>query len=289
MKILITGATGFIGSNLISSLIKDTGCFIYTVSKTPVSNSSSNLKNILYNLTDKNFTDKLPENVDVVIHLAQSNEYRNFPDKANDIFEVNVHSTQLLLEWSRKTGVKKFIFASTGNVYKLQNKLLNETDICEPEGYYGASKYAAEQLIKPYNQFFETIILRIFGVYGPGQKKMTIPNMIEKIKNGEEIILADGKGLCFTPLYIDDCVEMITRIIHKNQNSKIINLAGSEKIDLGQLVEIICKIIDTAPKIKLIKKDAMYLMGDTTLFKNEYKYSHSIDIGTGIKKTIKYE
>ncbi len=288
MKILITGAKGYIGSHLIQELEKDVSLEIFGVSRTKTDSEvrSEKKKYIYADLSSDNFTKELPDNIDVVIHLAQSSAYRDFPAMAEDIFNINVRSTQLLLDWSVKTGVKKFVFASTGNVYKQQNKLLNENDPCEPVGYYGASKYAAEQIIKPYNQFFETCILRIFGVYGPGQKKMTIPNIIEKIKNREEITLAGGKGLCFTPLYIDDCVEILMKLISNTRNPQICNLSGNEIIHLGNLIQIIGKTLDIKPLLKIIESKPMYLTGSNQKLVDEIAYTPKIKIERGIALTL---
>jgi UDP-glucose 4-epimerase len=289
LNILVTGASGFIGSNLIIDLLKSDEYVVYALSRKPIFNSSEKFHNIIGDLSTDDFTKDLPAQMDVVIHLAQSNEYRNFPDKADDIFAINVRSTQMLLEWSRKVRIKKFIFASSGNVYKLQNKLLSENDICAPEGYYGATKYAGEQIITPYKEFYQIVILRIFGAYGHGQDNMTIPNIIKKIKNKEEISLAKAAGLYFTPLFIADCVEMINAVINSNSKSLVYNLAGNDVIHLGHLVEIISKIIAIKPRINLIDKEPMYLMGDSTRFKKDFNYYPSTNIEAGIEKTIGYE
>ena len=289
MNILVTGALGYIGSHLVQKLLGDSKNVVFAVFRNHLQESTFNLIPVIADLTDTNFTDSFPKNIDVIVHLAQSKGYRNFPDASDDIFSVNVRSTQLLLEWGRKNGIKKFIFASTGNVYKQQNKLLKETDICEPIGYYGASKYAAEQLIKPYNQFFQTNILRIFGVYGPTQKNMTIPNIINRIKNGQEITLAKNAGLYFTPLYIDDCVEMILCNIYKSmENSEIIyNLAGNEPVHLGKVLELVSGFINTiTPIVRITDEEPMYLMGDDSLFSNDFSFTPSVKIEEGFKKML---
>ena len=286
MNILITGANGYIGSNLITHLLKKEDYVIYALSKSEIAISNDRFINIVCDLSGVHFTQKLPQGIDTVIHLAQSNQYRNFPEGAQDVFAVNIQSTQLLLEWSRKNNISKFIFSSTGNVYKPENKLLTEKDACEPIGYYGASKYAAEQLIHTYSQFFRTIVVRIFGVYGPGQKSMTIPNIIERIKSSTPITLAKGIGLNFTPLYISDCIEMLTHIIENKNKNKLYNLTGNETIHLGHLVELISKFVNVVPKIKLTEDEPMYLTGSATLFNEDHQYNPAITIEEGLKKIL---
>ncbi len=293
MKILITGAKGYIGSHLVNELAKDNSVHLFCVcNSTPFAEVEAN--NVTYlkaDLSTDDFIKELPEKIDVIIHLAQSNNYRNFPEMAEDIFNVNIRSTQLLLHWSIKAGVKKFIFSSTGNVYKQQNKLLSESDLCEPNSYYGASKYAAEQIIKPYQKYFNVTLLRIFGVYGPGQKNMTVPNIINKVVTNEEISLANNEGLFFTPLYIDDCVLMIIQILKATfqAQNNVYNISGNEKVHLGILVEIISQITSVKPKIKVTEDNTVYLMGDASSFLKEFNYKIKTPFIQGIEQTIKYE
>jgi nucleoside-diphosphate-sugar epimerase len=286
MNILVTGAAGYIGSNLIHFLMKKSNYVVYAVSRDKLHVSDKQLHHVVCDLTEFDFINKLPPKIDTVIHFAQSNEYRNFPDGASDMFAVNVRSTQLLLEWGRRNKISKFIFSSTGNVYKPQNKLLIESDACQPNGYYGASKFVAEQLIQPYSQFFETKILRLFGVYGPGQKGMVVANIIEKLRSGEAVTLAQGIGLKFTPLYIDDCVKMIEETIRIKTDANIYNFAGNKVIRLGDIAELIAQNLKINLEILTNQNNPTYLMGSIDKFLNDYEYVPTIDLEIGIKRTL---
>ncbi len=291
MNILITGANGFIGSHLVAKLAQDINNTVYAVYRKDNQANLPQVKKIFVDLSTENFENQLPKEIDCIVHLAQSEAYREFPEKANQIFDINVKSTQRIAEWALKNKIKKFIFSSTGNVYKQQNILLKENDTCEPIGYYGASKFAAEQLIKPYQDFFDVFILRIFGVYGPGQKQMTIPNIIDRVKNNSTVTLAKNAGLFFTPLYIDDCIEMIERIINSTNPKKFntYNLAGSETIHLGELTESIGEILGINPKIEINNNEPMYLMGDVSLFNKDFGYNTNTNIKKGLTQTLKHE
>ena len=293
MKILITGAGGFIGSCLTAELLKQPNTELFCVVSQNAINklSGETITYTFLDLSSSDFDKRLPKTADIVIHLAQSNAYRNFPDKAKDIFDINVKSTQILLDWSIKAGIKKFIYASSGNVYLQQNKKLIEQDTCDSGSYYGASKYAAEQLIKPYQQYFNTVIIRIFGVYGPRQKNMTVPNIINKVLQSEEITLAKNAGLYFTPLYIDDCIEMLIKLIEypTTKNYQVYNFSGNEVVNLGDLVKIVSEKTETKPNIKVVDIEPMYLMGDSTKFFNDYNYIITVPFKTGVEKMMNYE
>ena len=102
-NILITGSSGYIGKLLIKNLLsKSNKIKIYALVRENVINNLDNVIYIKCDLSNISFSKILPLNIDVVIHLAQSNNYRLFPEKADDIFNINISSTQKLLEWSRK-------------------------------------------------------------------------------------------------------------------------------------------------------------------------------------------
>ena len=214
MNILITGANGFIGRHLIGTLLQEETHHIWGIARQPLALDSKYYCHLTVDLTRKNWTDVLPSPIDTVVHLAQSNRYRaqDFPEGSRDMLAVNVNSTLELLEWARKNHVKQFILSSTGNVYKPSPKLFVEDDSCFPTNMYAATKLSAEYFVQQYREFFQGIVLRLFSIYGPHQKRRLLPMIIDRIKTGGEIILASEKGIYLTPLYVSDCVEMIWRL-----------------------------------------------------------------------------
>ena len=128
MKILITGAKGFLGSAFVNELAKAGKHEIIALVKDAGPNSNT-VKYISADLSNSSFTDNIPGTADCVIYLAQSNHYRNFPSGASDMFAVNTAAVASLLDWSSKNGVKKFIYASTGNVYEPRQELLKRNSL----------------------------------------------------------------------------------------------------------------------------------------------------------------
>ena len=277
-SVLITGASGFLGRNLSSRLSR-----------------SERYKLILINrenhfdLSANSWTDKIPTaQVDIIVHLAQSNRFREFPEGAEDIFKVNMASTFELLEWARNHGVKRFIFASTGNVYKEQQDKATEFSDCDPGSFYAVSKYCAEKLIESYANVFEVINARIFGLYGPGQKDNLIDNIIKSVQSGNEITLASGKGLFITPVFIEDAIDSFICLMNSSiPNPKlVVNLAGDETLSLHDIVFSISEVIGKSPEIKETGEDPKYLCGDNLKFKNIFGASDFIDFDEGIRKTL---
>jgi UDP-glucose 4-epimerase len=277
-SILITGSSGFLGSNLVSRLSHSKKFNLILI----------NRKNN-FDLSKNGWTDEIPDTpIDIVIHLAQSNKYREFPDGAEDMFQVNISATFELLEWARKNGVKRFIFASTGNIYKNLQGKATENSECDPDSFYAKSKYCAEKLIESYSDNFEIIIVRIFGLYGPGQIDNLFSNIIKKIQEGKELTLACGKGLFVTPIFIDDAVNSFLKFINTFlPNPKlIVNLAGDDVLSLYDIASSISKAIDKPPNIKITKEIPQYLCGDNLKYKNIFGEKKFVQFDESIKKTL---
>jgi len=243
MRILLTGSSGFIGSALTERL--SVGNELFTMSR-----SKSNRANHFHiNIQEENFSNKLPPTIDYVIHLIQSDSYGDFPDGAQELFRTNIVGSFQLLEWARKANVKRFIFASSGNVYKWGDETLNEKSEKAPDTFYGASKLAVEQLAAQYTQFFEFVALRPFTVYGPGQRKMTISNLLQRLMEEKKISIQGGEGPTFSPLYIDDCMEFFTRAVTAPLKERYLalNISGLEILSIKEMVDILSGLSGKSP------------------------------------------
>ena len=267
MNVLITGASGYTGERLCYALAESH--HVVAVVRDCEKNSFKHPKitALEVDLSIKtDFENFLPDNINVVIHLAQSREYRNFPEGAEDMFSINSTSTFHLLEWGRKIGLKHFVFTSTGNVYRQSDSALSEASACEPSSFYAVSKYNGEQMCKMYSPFFQVTILRVFGIYGAGQKGMLVPNIYNMIQSQKEISLADGVGLKLTPINVVDAVMSIQSILTSDQlnNPEILNLSGDETIGLNDLIALLEKY--SGLSAKKLNTDSNYnsLVGDNS-------------------------
>lgn len=236
MKILITGATGFVGSHLARTLQPRHEIFALA-RKRPTPDFPTQAHWIEQDLTQPLDYSRLPDRVEAVIHLAQSKFYRQFPDQAQDIFAVNIQSTFQLLEYARRVGVECFIFASTGGIYGYSYEKFVETDPVNPLNFYLSSKYSAELLIANYQPFFSTVVFRFFFVYGPGQRGMLIPNLLGKVQRNEPVVIEGNPGLRINPIYVEDAVQVFEPALELS-TSALFNVAGNEVITLTDLVEL---------------------------------------------------
>jgi nucleoside-diphosphate-sugar epimerase len=262
VRIVLTGASGFIGGRLLRSLAARHE--MVAVGRTPPAGGVLHVEHDLARPLDRA---RLPERADAVVHLAQSRHYREFPERADDIFAVNVRSTFELLEYARGAGVRSFVFASTGGVYGYSYEKLVETDPVNPLNFYLTSKHAAELLIGNYRRFFHTVVLRLFFVYGPGQTRMLIPTLLERVLAGEPITVEGEPGLRINPIYVDDAVEVFRRALAL-ERSDVFNVAGDEVVAIDELVRAMGRVVGREPEIR--HADASHdgdLVGDNARMK----------------------
>lgn len=252
--IVITGADGFIGRHLVARL------------------RTGELNNVVeitlgagFDLSRPGWTGRIQcECADVVVHLAQSLRYREFPGGSWDMFMVNVAATAELLEWARAHSVKRFLLASSGSVYAPACSLLDEEAPCRPGSMYAATKLSAEYIAMQYGRLFQVLIVRPFTVYGPGQRGMLIADMIVRVREGRDIELARGVGVYLTPLFVGDCVGALECLIDASLEDRaaVLNLAGSEILSLGEIVEEISRQTGRAAAIRRTDAQPVYLCGD---------------------------
>jgi UDP-glucose 4-epimerase len=290
MKILVTGASGFIGRNLLPVLTKlGAGNIVFAVARKPPKEVVPNLEWIKADLGDAGWTKYLPDDrFDAVIHLAQSKHYRDFPAQIDDIFKINVYSTVELAQWASKHAVGRFIFASTGNVDGRSNSLYKEEDRCEPETMYGASKLSAEILLRPFSQSMEVVVLRLFAVYGPGQTGAMLPGIIERFNAGSEITLAGSLGVRFNPIYVKDCAEAIHALTSASliKGYEVVNLGGSELIDLRQVTELLESYSDTKAVVRLTSDQPIELAGSNEKMHQLCGLTHETPFAVGLRRTF---
>jgi UDP-glucose 4-epimerase len=248
VRIVVTGAMGFIGRHLVADLA-DRHDVVAIARGAPPDDLAAAAEWVEQDLAEALDPARLPRRVDAVVHLAQSRRYKDLPEGAPDIFAVNVHSTFRLLEWAREAGARVFVLASTGGVYAYSTRPIREDDPVRLANLYFRSKYAAEVLLGAYADLLRPVVLRPFFVYGQGQRGMLVPRLAEQIAAGEEIVLDGDPGVRINPLHVEDAVRVFEPAI-SGTVSGVVNIAGPDVVSMAELVAALGEATGVQPLVR---------------------------------------
>jgi nucleoside-diphosphate-sugar epimerase len=285
MKIVVTGGTGFVGGYAIRRLMADHE--LYCVTRPggvlPVHPHVHRVEQDLKSLD----TGALPASADAVLHLAQSRQFRKFPDQANDIFKVNTDSTLQLLEYARLAKCKVFVYASSGGVCGYMSRPILETDPPQPMNFYLASKYAAECLVNTYGEYFAAVNLRYYFVYGEGQRDMFMPGLVTRVLQGAPVTVAGRTGVEMSPTHVSDAVEATVRSLELTRQETI-NVAGGETTTVFDLAELIGRFAGRKPVYQYeADKGPMAMVANIEKMKFKLGVTPKVTIQDGVERMVK--
>lgn len=310
MKILITGAAGFIGSHLSETLLNEGHEIVGFDNFDPFYDREIKERNLEKSLSIEAFsliegdlnnsadmkTLFSGQKYDVVIHLAAKAGVRPSIKHPLDYTKVNILGTQNLLEMMKIEGIKRLVFASSSSVYGNSTVVPYNEDmnVNNPISPYAATKVAGEVLCSAYWQLFgiSATCLRFFTVYGPRQRpEMAIAKFIRKAYNGESIsVFGDGtSSRDFT--YIDDIIQGVVSAVHTDLGYEIINLGESATIDLNSLIALIEKLTGKEVKkdhFEMQPGDVFTTYADISKAKDLLNYKPTTNMEEGISKYIEW-
>lgn len=239
-SILITGASGLLGREVARKLAPANE--VHAVVRREPLEPVPGVRYLQLDLSADLDTDRLPGRVDAVVHLAQSERFREFPEQAMDVFRVNVASTAMLLDHARRVGASRFIYASSGGVYEAGRQPYHErSPLAAPGqlGYYLGSKLSGEMLAQCYSSSMHVSVLRFFFIYGAGQhRSMLIPRLVDNIREGRPVTIQGEQGLRLNPVHVGDAGQAVLGALDQDAGG-VFNVAGPEVMSLRELCRTI--------------------------------------------------
>ena len=298
---LVTGGAGFIGSHLVDRLVQENYRVIIVDDL-----STGKLKNLNHDatfhhmsITQPTFPDVLNrERPDLVFHLAaQSSVPHSVKDPILDN-EVNVLGTLRLLEASRRAGVEKIIYSSTGGALYGEPEVVPCPDDAPvtPISPYGMSKYMAEQYLEFYSRQYRLnfTTLRYGNVYGPRQDPFgeagVVAIFISAMLGGKRPrIFGDGNQtrdfVC-----VDDIVDANIAAIHRGHR-KALNIGTGQLTSVNQLIEMLKQIIGfrwDAEHGPARAGDVYRISLDSSRAEAELAWTPKTDLAEGLARTVKF-
>ena len=300
MRVFITGGAGFIGSHLANQL-HERGHFVRVLDDLSSGDPAALDGGI--NLTRGDVRDipklwSLLQGVDVVYHLAARASVPAsvlYPREYND---VNVGGTVALLEACRDVGAPRVILASSATVYgNQQQQPIDEALPTHPAVPYAVSKVAAEQYLFNIGALsgFETVALRIFNAYGPGQPlppvhAPVIPQFMHQIIGGGSVVVFGDGSQSRDFVYIDDVVEALIRAATApGIDQQIINVGSGQETTVDELIAQMAQTVGVKANVLHNTETSggiARLVADLHKAQRLLQYAPSVDLALGLQKLL---
>ena len=260
MNIMVTGATGFIGSHLCRELVRK-GSQVFALSH---SGRTHNIQSLLSqkrfhlqtgDIRDVDMVQRIikDNNVKVVFHLAaQLPDSDGFSDPFS-FFDVNARGTLNILNAAHLGNVDRFIYASTLSVYSEPSQFLpaDENHPVQPFTIYGATKLAGELCCNPYSNVMDVTMLRYGGVYGLHEyKRCAVHTFISQALNNKPITIHGDGSQTSDYIYIDDVIQGTLLAWEKNQPG-VYNIGSGEETSVIELARRIVNLAKSKSEITL--------------------------------------
>lgn len=275
MKYLLTGAAGFIGSNLAHLIMsKDPTAKICVIDKLGVGSDTNNLEGLdvqfeKCDLTDYESTAKIVNDFkpDYLIHLAAESHVDRSILGSHEFVKSNVIGTHSVLEALLSLGTNiRALYVSTDEVYgslELEDKAFTEKLKHEPSSVYSATKSAGEALVHAYIKTYklDIVITNCSNNYGPRQyEEKLIPKVIKSLLFGDEIGVYGNGSNIRDWIHVDDHNEALLKVLIGGMTGENYNVGSNNEVTNLQLIEKITAIIES--------QDMKYYMSD--------KYDHTV-------------
>ena len=303
MKVVVTGAAGFIGSQLTESLLADghevTGVDAFTdyyarsVKERNLEKSRDHrgFRLIEGRLQDLDLRPVL-EGVGQIFHLAaQAGVRASWGREFSHYTDHNVLATQRLLEAARAAGGPRVVYASSSSVYGDAPALpLREDARCEPVSPYGVSKLAAEHLGVLYHRNFglPVVSLRYFTVYGPRQRPdMAFHRFLRAARDGEPIHVFGDGGQTRDFTFVSDIVAATRAAADSGRPGSVYNVGGGERVVLNDVLRQIEDV--TGRRLTVVrdedqKGDMRDTFADTTAARRDLGFRSTVSLPQGLER-----
>lgn len=308
MRILVTGADGFIGSHL-TELLLEKGFTVRALSQynsfnywgwLEDINPSSKLEVVTGDIRDPFFCETISKDVDIIFHLAALIAIPFSYKAPQSYVETNITGTLNICNAALNNSVKRVLVTSTSEVYgTAQYVPIDEKHPKQPQSPYSASKIGADAMaLSFYNSFkLPVTIVRPFNTYGPRQSaRAIIPTIITQIASGvKEIKLGDVRPTRDFNYVKDTCSGFLAIANEQKTIGKEINIASNYEISMAETLNIIKEIMNSdvnfitdEQRIRPENSEVFRLWGDNTLIRELTGWQPKYNIREGLKETIEW-
>jgi len=301
MNFLITGAAGFLGSSLANHLARE-GHQVRGLDNLSTGDPQVLAPDVHFTRGDVNDRPKLwtlLQDVDVVYHLAARVSVPESILYPRDYNDANVGGTVALMEAMRDVGVRRVVLSSSGAVYgDLAESTLTESTTPNPRSPYAVSKLAAEYYVRTIGNLWniETVSLRIFNAYGPGQHlppshPPVVPHYLRQALRGGTLVGHGDGSQTRDYIYVDDVVSaMVAASTAPNINGQVINVGSGIETSIKDLIRQVLEVTNSKANVVYNSQTSggvSHMKADLNLAKEKLRFTPSIKLEEGLRFTLK--
>jgi nucleoside-diphosphate-sugar epimerase len=273
---------------LIERLVKEgRPVMATTTSAAPEGDNFESVQWINWNALEAEVPTVVWKEVDAVVHLAKPHDAIRGQGARERNFALSVAATHGLLRRAAASGVRRFVFCSTGYVLGAREAPSMETDRrFSPREPYGSCKACGELVNEMFRDELATATLRFFFPYGPGGDEHFVNRVARSVLEGREIRLDGTEGIRLNPVWIEDLVQGIMKAIDSAESGTF-HLAGPETVSLRQLADIVGRISGREPLFRHSKGgNPDWHVGDMVLASRHFGYAPRTNVEAGLRRLI---
>jgi UDP-glucose 4-epimerase len=300
MHFLVTGGAGFLGAALANRLCHD-GHQVRVIDDLSAGDPARLDERVLFTRGDVANRPKLwtlLQDVDCVYHLAARvlvSESILYPREYN---EVNVGGTVSVLVAMRDAGVRRVVFTSSGAVYGEQARQpVREDQVPNPQSPYAVSKLAGEYYVRTIGALWgiETVILRVFNAYGPGQSlppshPPVVPRFLQQALRGGSLVIFGGGGQTRDFVYVDDAVDaLVAAATAEDVDRRIINVGSGQNTSINELARLVGEVVGQRVDVLLSPAESggvSRLSADISIARKLLGYEPHVELAQGLRLTL---
>jgi len=308
MIALVTGGTGFIGTNLIMRLLAE-GHEVRVIDiavpdgfRAAIKGHKVKVERADVCTLRRRAMDALCKDVHVIFHLAALGSVPRSIKRPMEVYKANVEGTLAVLERARKSTINRLIFASSSSVYG-DTKVLpkHESMPAQPQSPYAASKLIGELYCQQYARHFAVpaVALRLFNVFGAHQRAdveypALIPIWIRTLLQGKRCTAFGSLETSRDWTHVDNVVDAMLRVANVSADrvvGRVFNVGTGRRSSLRHVHRCLCAMLTRPYNIKCLPKragDVQHSLADISALREAVAYVPRVGFGTGLRMTLKW-
>jgi UDP-glucose 4-epimerase len=292
MEIVVFGAGGFVGRNLLETLA-ETDHDVVACDVVDFEYDAENVRIEHVDITDPDRVETVVEGADAVAHLA-AHQLPESMEEPRLNAEVNVVGSLNILDAAHEHDVEKVFFSSASSIVgEVESVPVSETHPVVPKSPYGVAKHAVEEYLRVYNQLYDLdyLVFRFFNVYGPHQHPDSgalVPVVLSRLSDGKGVFVTGDGQQTRDFIYVGDLVDFIVRGLESDVKNEIVNMGTGQGTSILDAIETMADVVGVEPDIEYREErpdeiDDFY--ADTSKCERLFGHAPSTDFRTGLERT----